>query len=113
MKTRLLSLLVAVVLSVAVMPTTAAFAQEHGGGESATSNSPKWSDVKEVATWSIVGVATGAVVLGVFYTLKRKVGGFPENPTWVAPITIMQSKDFLSEDNMPDAGGHDSHAPAH
>ena len=49
MKTRLLSLILAAVLSVALMPATMAFAQEHGGEAPASSKSAQWSDVKEVA----------------------------------------------------------------
>lgn len=115
MKTRLLSLILAAVLSVALMPATMAFAQEHGGEAPASSKSAQWSDVKEVALWSIAGVAGGAVVLGVLYTFKRRIGGFPANPSWVAPITIMPSRDLPGDDNQGhEAGaGHDSHAPAH
>jgi len=113
MKTRLLSLALAAVLAVAVMPATMAFAQEHGGP--ASSDGPHWSDVKEVAIWSMVGVGAGAIVLGVLYTLKRKVGGFPENPTWIAPITIMPSRELPGDedDGHGAAAGHDNHAPAH
>lgn len=116
MKTRLLSLFLAAVLSVAVMPATMAFAQEHGGeGSTSTSSSPHWSDVQKVAVWSMVGVAGGAVILGVLYTLKRKIGGFPANPSWVAPITIMPSSQLPGDDNSGHEApaGHDSHAPAH
>jgi len=115
MKTRLLSLLLAAVLSVAVMPASMAFAQEHGDAAASSSNSPHWSDVKEVALWSIASVAAGAVILGVLYTFKRKVGGFPENPAWVAPITIMPSRELPGDDNQGHeaTAPHDAHAPAH
>lgn len=115
MKTRLLSLLLAAVLSVAVMPASMAFAQEHGDAAASSSNSPHWSDVKEVALWSIASVAAGAVILGVLYTFKRKVGGFPENPSWVAPITIMPSRELPGDDNQGHeaTAPHDAHAPAH
>ena len=100
-----------------LLPATMAFAQEHGDEAPSSSTSPHWSDVKEVAVWSIAGVAAGAVILGVLYTLKRKVGGFPANPSWVAPITIMPSSGLPQDDgaghghDAPDA--HGSHAPAH
>lgn len=115
MKTRLFSLFLAAVLAVAIVPAPMAFAQEHGNEPATTSNSPHWSDVKEVALWSIAGVAVGAVVLGVLYTFKRKVGGFPANPSWVAPITIMPSRDLPGDDNQGHeaTAPHDSHAPAH
>ena len=72
------------------------------------------TDVWEVAIWSLIGVAIFCVLLGVLYLFKRQVGGFPENPAWVAPISIQRSRDLPSE---PDPHGHDdhgdSHAPAH
>ncbi len=115
MKTRLTSLLLAAVLAAALLPATMAFAQEHGDEAPSGSNSPHWSDVKEVAVWSIAGVAAGAVILGVLYTLKRKVGGFPANPSWVAPITIMPSSELPGDDNQGHEASapHDTHAPAH
>lgn len=88
-----------------------ALAQDHGGGSS-TGNGGR--DVWEVAIWSLIGVGIFAIALGILYLFKRQVGGFPENPAWVAPISIQRSRDLPSE---PDAHGHDdhgdSHAPAH
>ncbi len=116
MKTRLLSLVLAAVIAVALVPAPLAFAQEHGEEET-TSSAPSahWSDVKEVAIWSMVGIGAGAVVLGVLYLFKRKVGGFPENPSWVAPITIMPASQLPGDDNQGHEAQspHDSHAPAH
>ena len=104
----------------------AAFAQEHGdegeevtthGDSSSIIGGPNWDDVKSVTIWSIVAIGGGCAVLGVLYMLKRKVGGFPENPDWVAPITIMPSSGLPQDDgaghghDAPDA--HGSHAPAH
>lgn len=67
-------------------------------------------DVVPGAIWTVVGVAAGALILGIFYLLKRRVGGFPQNPDWVAPISIMPSKDSPDEgafgDVAPDAHGH-------
>ena len=126
MKTRLLVLLLGALFAVALFGT--AVAQDHGGGEAEgeeshapASDSPGWSDVKEVTIWSIAGILGGAVVFGVLYTLKRKVGGFPENPTWVAPISIMPASQLPADDTDPHGHGHgegheahESHAaPAH
>lgn len=115
MKTRLFALTLSALLAIALIGP--AFAQDHGGGEAAAggehspaSDSPSWRDVKQVAIWSIAGIAAGAVVLGVLYTLKRKVGGFPENPAWVAPITIMPSRELPGDD---DPHGHDDAHGAH
>lgn len=89
-----------------------ALAQDHGGEP--TSSGGGGTDVWEVATWSLVGVAIFCLALGILYLFKRQVGGFPENPSWVAPISIQRSRDLPSE---PDTHGHDdhgdSHAPAH
>jgi hypothetical protein len=77
-------------------------AQEGGNGPAV--------DVVPGSIWTVVGVAAGGLVLGIFYLLKRRVGGFPANPDWVAPITIMPSKDSPDEgtfgDVAPDAHGH-------
>ncbi len=43
--------------------------------------------------WAVVGVAAASMVGGVLYLLKREVGGFPADPDWVAPITILRSSD--------------------
>jgi len=100
---------------------TAALAQEHDAddGESHGGSSfiggPEWSEVKEVTIWSLVSIGAGATLLGVFYLFKRKIGAFPENPSWVAPITIMPASELPGDD---DAHGHadadhGTHAPAH
>ena len=66
-------------------------------------------DVMPVALWMTVGILVGGLVLGVFYLLKRRVGGFPEHPEWVAPISIERSATFAKEgdfgDVAPDAHG--------
>ena len=68
-------------------------------------------DVRTVAIWTIVGTLLGGFALSILYLLKRRVGGFPRNPAWVAPITIMQSKDFPDEGYYGDtpADAHTSH----
>ena len=43
--------------------------------------------------WAIVGIAVASAVGGVLYLLKREVGGFPADPDWVAPITILRAGD--------------------
>lgn len=68
-------------------------------------------DVKPVVLWSIAGVAAGAVVMGTLYLLKRQVGGFPANPTWVAPITIMPSRENATDATW--ASGEDAHGDSH
>ncbi len=115
------SLLIAafVVCTLAYAPM--ALAQEgggesHEGGGSSFIGGPNWTDVKEVTIWSIVSIAGGGVLLGVLYLFKRKIGAFPENPSWVAPITIMPASELPGDDD-DDHGhavaDHGSHAPAH
>ncbi|MDZ7728894.1 MAG: hypothetical protein U5Q44_12250 [Dehalococcoidia bacterium] len=80
-------------------------------------------DVWQSVVWTLVGIAVGAVVLGVLYLLKRRVGAFPENPEWVAPIYITPSAENpteetfgLSSDHDDPGGGHDAqgaHGAAH
>ena len=87
----------------AVYPEQPAPAQE-GEPVEAVPKSDAWG---EVVIWSIVGLGIFAAIGGVLYYFKRQVGGFPENPSWVAPITIMESKDF------PDEGDFGEPAPSH
>jgi hypothetical protein len=112
MKTRVSTfvLTLSVLVAVAILSSPLAFAQGEGGSSSGSS----WSDVKEVAIWMMVGIAASAVVLGVLYLLKRRVGGFPKDPAWVAPISIQRSADLPGDDNAGhEADAHGSHATAH
>jgi len=116
---RFRSVLAVVVLAAlfALAVAVPAVAQDHGpaptthgesGGEGDTGNE---HDVVPVLVWSSLGVVAGGLVLSVLYVFKRRVGGFPANPSWVAPITIMPSKDFPTEGSYGDvpAGGHGHH----
>ena len=86
-------------------------AQDDGhGDEDAAGAGERRDGLNSVVIWTLAGVGIFAVGLGAFYFFKRQVGGFPENPAWVAPITIMPSKDFPDEADHPDSA---SPAPAH
>ncbi|MCC6388320.1 MAG: hypothetical protein IT302_13180 [Dehalococcoidia bacterium] len=108
---RFRSLLAVVVLAAlfALAVAVPAAAQDHGpaptGGEGDTGSE---HDVVPVLVWSAVGIVAGGIVLSGLYLFKRRIGGFPANPSWVAPITIMPSKDFPTEGSYGDvpAGGH-------
>lgn len=127
MKNLLLRLLVAGSLAVAALAPVAAFAQDHGGegdeaaedhseGASSFIGGPEWTDARSMALWSLIGVTIFGGGLGVLYLFKRRVGGFPENPTWVAPISVMLASDLPGDDGDAHGAGHDSHAtqaPAH
>jgi hypothetical protein len=73
------------------------------------------SDIKPMVFWSIATIAGAATVFGTLYLFKRRIGGFPENPSWVAPITIMPSKNFADEGTFGDApaDAHDAHGAHH
>ncbi|GAB4329549.1 MAG: hypothetical protein Kow0010_13990 [Dehalococcoidia bacterium] len=64
---------------------------------------------EETVIWAVIGVGLTAATLGTLYLLKRQLGGFPEHPTWVAPISIIRSSDLPDEttfaDERPPAGG--------
>jgi hypothetical protein len=82
--------------------------QEHGG----SSADGEGGDVSTRVIWTIAGVAGGVVIFGTLYLLKRRLGGFPQNPTWVAPITIMPSRENADDTTWGDgdvAGAHGSH----
>ena len=69
--------------------------------------------VEPMLLWSLAGIGISGVALTVLYLLKRRVGGFPENPEWVAPITIMQSKDNATEETFGGVSDHDAHGAHH
>ncbi len=73
--------------------------------EAPTASGPA-RDIVPFAVWMFVGVATFAIILTVFYLFKRRIGGFPANPGWVAPISIMPSSE-LPGDSDP----HEATAP--
>ena len=90
----------------AVLAAAPAFAQE----SSPTGGTGR--DILPPVVWMLCGVAAFALVLSIFYLLKRRVGGFPANPAWVAPITIMPSSE-LPQDPDPLEHSESLHVPAH
>lgn len=68
-------------------------------------------DVVPGVIWTVAGIAITCAVGGVLYFFKREVGGFPENPDWVAPISIMRSADLPDEGAYGDVepGAHGGH----
>lgn len=117
MKTLLLRLALVSTLAFAAFGAIAPAAADDGG-HSATQAADDGTDILPVTLWSLAGVALGAVVMGTLYLFKRRVGGFPENPSWTAPISVMRSGDLPGDDAANGHGGpHDAHgagqAPAH
>jgi len=114
MKTRLISAsLLALVLALSL--AAPAFADDGHGSPDPMARAGGGVDVLPTILWSLAGVGVFAVALGVLYLLKRQVGGFPENPEWVAPISIMCSRDLPADDDSHGHGDpHGGHAaPAH
>jgi hypothetical protein len=81
----------AAALSAALFATVPAVAN---AATSQFSTSPLTRDVLPTVLWMLAAVAVFALVLGTLYLFKRRVGGFPRNPTWVPPISIMRSADL-------------------
>ena len=111
----LVSLVIAIAAPALAAPSAAAAADDapvagapraalqEGGSDSGL------TDVVLVATWTFVAIVAGSLLLGALYFFKKQVGGFPENPSWVAPISIERSETFADEgdfgDAVPDAHG--------
>ncbi len=55
--------------------------------------------IEEPVIWSVVALAAGSVICATLYLFKRQVGGFPANPDWVAPITIMPAGENAVEES--------------
>ncbi|MCA9823109.1 MAG: hypothetical protein R3B97_08620 [Dehalococcoidia bacterium] len=85
---------------------TVLHADEPAGG--AQSSDSSGIDVVPGATWMFVGILVSGLGLSILYLLKRRVGGFPKNPAWVAPISIERSETFAKEGDFGDVapGAH-------
>ncbi len=97
------SAVAALFATVAALPAASTLAQE------ATPGTNSNTDVVPTLVWMALGVAGLAIVLTLFYFLKRSVGGFPKNPSWVAPISIRRSRDFPGDTDAHEST-HDAHA---
>jgi hypothetical protein len=65
-------------------------------------------DVVPMAAWTFVTVVGTAIIGGVMYLFRRRIGAFPKNPSWAAPISIMRSQDLPDEGTFGDVtpGAH-------
>ena len=70
-------------------------------------------DVSKTVLWTVFGVAAGGLAFTTLYLLKRRVGGFPKDPSWIAPITIMPSHTFADESTFSGPGNAQDHSPGH
>jgi hypothetical protein len=115
MKTRAISATVLALLLALALAAPVRADDGHGSPDPMVQSGGSEVDVVSTVLWSLAGAAIFAVGLGVLYLLKRQVGGFPENPEWVAPISIMRSRDLPADDDSHGHGDpHGGHAaPAH
>ncbi|GBD24149.1 hypothetical protein HRbin29_01823 [bacterium HR29] len=110
MRLRLVALFAALALAVVVSAPVAAAsvdmahsapsapAQETGGhGEARGGDASGVSANTERILWSVLAIALAVPIAGVFYLLKKRLRAFPENPEWVAPISVMRSRDLPDE----------------
>jgi hypothetical protein len=105
LRVRLAITAVAAVLAALPAIASAAPNSQVGGSERA---------VEPMLIWMAIGVTISAVCLGALYLFKRRIGAFPKNPAWTAPISIMRSSD-LPGDRDPHghgAGAADQHGAA-
>ncbi len=79
-------------------------------GQEQHAASPTTDQFDERILWSLLAVALVVPAGGIFYLLKKRLGAFPENPEWVAPISIMRSRDLPDEHTYAGAeGAADAH----
>lgn len=95
-------------------PLPAVAAQDTGShGASAESTSSGLSANTDRILWSLLAIALAVPLGGIFYLLKRRLGAFPEQPEWVAPISVMRSRDLPDERTYQGsdaaAGSHGHH----
>jgi len=106
----ILAAIVALATLVAVAPASAIEANIAIEARSLSQQAPA-SDTGALHTrawWAVLGVAIGCGVFGGFYVARKRAGHF-DNPTWIAPISKMYSKDFPESFGDAPAEPHDSH----
>ena len=81
----------------------------HGETETAGEGSGRTTSLASVVLWSSAALAGTLIVLSALYMLKRRIGGFPENPDWVAPIQVLYSKDSPDEGHFGDVDPNAAH----
>lgn len=90
-----------------------AFDDQDGHELVTTASGDSGQDVVPRVAWTLAGVAASVVGLSGLYLLKRRLGGFPKNPAWVAPITIMPSSELPGDRDPHEAETHGHNEPAH
>jgi hypothetical protein len=108
--------LVAMLLAIAGMVPAVAMTDAGAGTEASQAlqqQDDNGSGTVTRALWTLAGIGVGALALSILYLLKRRVGGFPEDPTWVAPISIMPADENATEESFGETPAHDGHASGH
>lgn len=85
-------------------------AQAEGHGSDSAANVPS-ANVERVL-WSVLAIGLAVPIAGVLYLLKKRLRAFPEHPEWVAPISVMRSRDlpdertYQGEESLQEASSH-------
>ena len=115
-----LALATAALLALGSMAATASAASSSAGSsanaairEEEPLSAGTGAEIEPVAIWSFIVVLLACGAGGVFYLLKKRMGGFPANPAWTAPIEIMRSSTFPDENTYGDAPADHGHGGYH
>ncbi len=98
-----ITLLAVFLAIVGMVPAAAAMtdpATATGVAEAAQETNDNESSVWPMVTWSLVVIGAFCLLLGILYLFKRRIGGFPENPSWTAPITVMPASENPTEETF-------------
>lgn len=96
--------------SVAVIAAVPAFALEGpGAGFVTQQQAASTHDVVPTVIWVIVSVLLACLAGGILYLFKRRIGAYPKNPSWVAPISIMLSRDLPGDEEAHEAHADSTH----
>ena len=95
---------------VSLLATLPAFAAGNAFPGFGTQQQPaSHRDVVPTVIWVLVAVLIACLVGGILYLFKRRVGAFPKNPIWTAPISIMLSRDLPGDDEPHEAHADSTH----
>ena len=101
---------VSAAVAVSLFATLPAFAAQAPVTGYVTQQQPTSThDIVPMAIWAIVAVLVACLVGGIMYAFKRQIGAYPKHPTWVAPISIMLSRDLPGDDESHEAHSDSTH----
>lgn len=93
------------------VPAHGVVSQQEGGQPTSDHGIAGSGANTERILWSILAIALAVPIAGTLYLLKRRLRAFPEHPEWVAPISVMRSRD-LPDERTVESGepSHNAHA---